>query len=69
MLIPKMIKINSSNDMAPVCRKSISQTDEMGTWEQNSMKFELMYNNFHSKNCILKHRLPNGGHFVQTAMC
>ena len=35
----------------------------------NLMKFESKYKYFHSRNCIGKYRLFNGGHFVRASEC
>ena len=36
--------------------------------EQTSVKVKLKYTTFHSRKCIWKHCLGNGGHFVQEEM-
>ena len=36
--------------------------------EQSSVKFESQWRTFHSRKCIRKYRLRNGGHFVQVEM-
>ena len=36
-------------------------------WEQISVKIYSKYKTFHSRKCIRKHRLQNGGHFVPGA--
>ena len=36
--------------------------------EQTSVKFKMKYKTFHSRKCIWKYRLRNGGHFLQGEM-
>ena len=36
--------------------------------EQTSVKFQSKYKTFHSRKCIWKYRLPNGGHIIQGKM-
>ena len=36
--------------------------------EQTSVKCQLKYKNFHSRNCIWKYRLRSGGHFIEGEM-
>ena len=36
--------------------------------EQISVQLESKFNNFHTKECIWKYRLENGGHFVLVAI-
>ena len=38
---------------------------QLDPWEQTSVKFHSKYKTFHSRKCFRKHRLRNGGHFVQ----
>ena len=37
---------------------------QLNLWEKISVKFESKYNNFHSRKCISKCCLQNGGHLV-----
>ena len=37
--------------------------------ERLSVRFESIYNDIHSRNCVSKCRLYNGGHFVSALMC
>ena len=41
---------------------------QRGPWEQTSVKLELKFKTFHSRNCNWKCCLWNGGHFVQGEM-
>ena len=34
-------------------------------WEQMSMKFESKYNNFHTRKCMWKCQMQNGGYFAK----
>ena len=38
---------------------------QLDPWEQTSVKLQSKYKPFHSRKCFRKHRLRNGGHFVQ----
>ena len=38
---------------------------QLDPWEQTSVKFESKYKTFHSRKCIWKDHLRNGGHFVK----
>ena len=38
---------------------------QLDPYEQIAMKFQSKYKTFHSRKCIWKYRLRNGGHFVQ----
>ena len=38
---------------------------QLDPWEQTSVKFESKCKTFHSRKCIWKCRLRNGGHFVR----
>ena len=42
---------------------------QLNLWEQISVKFESKYNNFHSRKCISKCCLQNGGHLVSISQC
>ena len=42
---------------------------QLGPKEQTSVKSEAKFTHFHSRKCIWKHRLRNGGHFVSASMC
>ena len=42
---------------------------QSGHKEQNSVKYHSKLEHFHSRKCIWKCRLENGGHFVSTSMC
>ena len=41
----------------------------LDTWEQTSVKFNSKFKHFHSRKCIWKCCLENGGHFVSVSMC
>ena len=66
--------IGSDNDLSPGRRQVIIRTnagisliETLGT--NFSGFFFSKFINFHSRKCIWKYRLENGGHFVSASMC
>ena len=62
--------IGSDNGLSPVRRHAIISADA-GILLIGTILSEISNENmhFHSRKCILKYRLQNGGHFVSTSMC
>ena len=42
---------------------------QLGHKEHNSVKYQSKFEHFHSRKCIWKCRLENGGHLVPASMC
>ena len=63
--------IGSDNGLSPGRHQAILWTNAgiLNPYEQNSVKSLSKFINFHSRKCIWKCRLRNGGHFVSASLC
>ena len=65
------ISIGSDNGLSPIWHQAIISTNArllaVGP-SVTKLRWNFNQNTFHSQNCIWKHRLRNGGHFVQGEM-
>ena len=71
--VGKLTNIDSDNGLSPERRQAIIWTNAgillFGPLGTNFSEFLIGIHTFHSRKCLWKCRLRNGGHFVSTSMC
>ena len=71
--VSKLIIIGSDNGLSPDRRQTIIWTNArlllIGPLGTNFSEILIEIHHFHSRKCVWKCRLRNGGHFVSASMC
>ena len=71
--VNKLNIIGSDNGSSPDRRQAIIRSNagivSIGPLGTNFSEILIEIHNFHSRKCMLKCRLENGGHFVSASMC
>ena len=71
--VSKLTTIGSDNGLSPNQHQAIIWTNadllSMGSWRTNFSEIFIKLIHYHSRKCIWKCRLENGGYFASASMC